>query len=271
MKPILPTLCIFLSLAFEAQAQSKLETQSTVALGLSNAGQDITSGFSGGFKDGFSSVNFSLSTELHAEDAYNAFKFQIAHKSSFPLSQNESVAFTSSFMLDAHPEAHLAHYAISQRVALLSSLGRGLSLTTFVEFGIDRASIEEQDHATRKIGASLNVFTKDTSFELSSSVGALHYENAEAHATFSGSASIIHRFSEDIKFVASASVGRDLEKVLRDGIISRNITAQKNLSLSVTKTTSGMEFSPYVSFTDMQSAVFHEKDFVAGIRTTWTF
>lgn len=257
--------------ASEAQADSKLEGRSKVTVDLGTDTQNIIPAYSGTFSHGANSVNFAFSTELHSESDYNAINFQISYQGGFPISQRNSIALTFPITLDAHPEAGLTHYAVSPRLALLSSFSGRSSLTTFVEFGIDRGNIKEQHHSTRTFGVSFNSIVDETLIEISSSIGALSFDEAEKHATFSIFLSATHPLSENVNFIASAGVGRDLEVLLRDGNVTRSMTAQKNLSLSFTRTTGNLELSPYVRFTDTQSAVFHEKDMVAGVQTSWKF
>jgi hypothetical protein len=273
LRKIITLLCLTASLSSQALAQSDPEPHGQVTLGLnfSTLGQDINASYSNMLPFETGSISYSFGAEKHTQAEYDVASVQITHSTNFELSKKRGLNLTLPFTYDKHPKADFSHYAVAPRLSLISSFQNGTALTTFVEYSVDRGSIEEQHHSSLRIGAFYRFPINKTVFEVASSVARLNFENADDHNTFTVSISASRPIGEKTKLIVSTTVGEDFEKFLRGGEIYRNVTKQELISISLNQSFSNFDLIPYLSLNSLKSEFFDENEITAGFRTNWKF
>lgn len=273
MRIALTMLCLTMSLSSLARAQEITSPQGLIGIGVnfSNLGHDINASYSNLVLLENGSINYSLAVEKHAEAEYDVASLQIAHSTNFKLSNTRTLNFTLPFIYDLHPTADFSHYAIAPRLSLISAFQSGGTLTSFVELSVDRGTIAQQHHSSRRIGASYRFPVKKTIFEVSSSVARLDFKKADDHNTFVASISAYRPIGDNLNLIVSTTFGEDFEKYLRGGEIYRSVTQQEIISISLSRMFSNFELVPYVTVNNLKSEFFERKEITAGFRTNWKF
>lgn len=270
MRIILMFIWLTASLSSLASAQ-EVNSQIGVGLNFGNLGQDISANYSNSVLLEKGSINYSLAAEKHTKAEYDVVSLQIAHSTNFKLSNRRTLNFTLPFLYDLHPTADFSHYSVAPRLSLISEFQNGRTLTSFVELSVDRGTIAQQHHSSKRIGLSYRLPVRKTIFEVSSSAAMLDFNTADDHNTFVVSISAYRPLNSNMSLIVSTTFGEDFEKFLTGGEIYRNVTKQEIFSISLNRKFSNFDLIPYVSINNLRSDFFREKEITAGLRTNWKF